>query len=157
MVISGSEDMYYITGILSSLLTNLPAESPARLRLLTKFVEGTYEKVDRLLELREDTVRRQEIVEEEIEQERKVCVKLICVEYVTETPHQNLIEEGGEVQPVQESMWFMRRVNSGLFGTQKLDYILGWLCMEDDGVCISFITLHKVSRFLQATSRSVIT
>ena len=33
-----------------------------------------------------------------------------------------------------EDMWYLRRLDGGLFTLQALDYILGWICMEDDGV-----------------------
>ena len=67
-----SEDTTHILGIITSLFTNLASESPARIRLLAKFVEGTYEKVDRLLEIREHAEGRLKVVDHEIEQERKV-------------------------------------------------------------------------------------
>lgn len=47
------EDDEHILGIIASLFANLPSDSPPRLRLVAKFVEADYEKVDRLLELRE--------------------------------------------------------------------------------------------------------
>lgn len=59
-------------GILVSLFTNLASESQSRLRLLAKFIEGEYEKVDRLLELREEAEGRLTVVEREIEQEKQV-------------------------------------------------------------------------------------
>ena len=65
--------MSHMLGILSSLFSNLASESPARMRLLTKFVERTYEKVDRLLEIREGAEARLVIAEKEIDQERNVC------------------------------------------------------------------------------------
>jgi len=56
------------------LLTNLNSESPERIRLLTKFVEGDYEKVDRLLDIREGVEIRLRVVEKEIEDEKKVHI-----------------------------------------------------------------------------------
>lgn len=58
---------------MSSLFSNLASESPARIRLLAKFVENTYEKVDKLLEIRDAAQGRLREVEKEIEAEKKVC------------------------------------------------------------------------------------
>lgn len=71
---SASEDTSHVLGILSSLFTNLDSESPARVRLLTKFVEGNYEKVDKLLEIREGAQGRLKGVDTDIDRERKVCL-----------------------------------------------------------------------------------
>jgi beta-catenin-like protein 1 len=65
-------DTEHILGILVSLFTNLASDSAPRIRLLAKFVEGSYEKVDRLLELREDVEGKLGAVEGQIFEERKV-------------------------------------------------------------------------------------
>ena len=67
-----SEETSHILGITASLFTNLASESPARMRLLTKFVEANYEKVDRLLDVRENVRVRLRTVEKMIEHEKKV-------------------------------------------------------------------------------------
>lgn len=67
-----SEETSHILGIIASLFTNLASESPARIRLLTKFVETNYEKVDRLLDVRESVRVRLKMVEKRIEEEKKV-------------------------------------------------------------------------------------
>jgi hypothetical protein len=67
-----SEDTAHILGIVSSLFSNIPSESPDRIRLLTKFVENNYEKADKLLEVRENAHNRLKIVNAEIEAEKKV-------------------------------------------------------------------------------------
>ena len=68
-----SEETSHTLSIVSSLLTNLPSESPARIRLLAKFVENNYEKVDKLLEIRESAQRRLTDTEADIEREMKVA------------------------------------------------------------------------------------
>jgi beta-catenin-like protein 1 len=41
----------------------------------------------------------------------------------------------------EEDMWYLRRLDNGLFTLQNVDYILAWIAMEDDGVCI--MPLHN--------------
>ena len=67
-----SEDTSHILGIISSLLTNLASDSPLRIRLLAKFVENNYEKVDRLLDIRDHAHSSLTTVDAGIEQEKKV-------------------------------------------------------------------------------------
>ena len=71
--VSASEETSHTLSIVSSLFTNLPSESPARIRLLAKFVENNYEKIDKLLEIRESAQRRLEDTEADIEREKKVA------------------------------------------------------------------------------------
>lgn len=68
-----SEDTAHILGIISSLFSNIASESPARIRLLAKFVESNYEKVDKLLEIRDGARTRLKATELEIEKEKQVC------------------------------------------------------------------------------------
>lgn len=56
------------------MLTNLPSESSSRLRVMAKFVEGNYEKVDKLLELRELARKRLVATEAEVNEDKKVCL-----------------------------------------------------------------------------------
>lgn len=62
-------------GIMVSLLNNLASDSAPRIRLLSKFVEDEYSKVDRLLELRENNEGRVTVAERGIEAEKKVSIK----------------------------------------------------------------------------------
>ncbi|KAJ7507863.1 Catenin-beta-like protein [Mycena galericulata] len=112
-----SEDTSHILGILSSLFSNIPSDSPARIRLLAKFVEGTYEKVDKLLEIRDNATNRLKLADAEMEAEKKA-----------------LIAEGEEITTEEEDTWYLRRLESGLFTLQTVDYILAWIAMEDDGI-----------------------
>ena len=41
-------------------------------------------------------------------------------------------EEG--LTPDAEDAFYIRRLDGGLFTLQTVDYIMGWLIMEDDGV-----------------------
>lgn len=72
-----SDETGHILGVLSSLFTNLPSESVARTRLLAKFVENDYEKVDRLLDVRESAAARLKAVDKEIDAEKKVRIYIL--------------------------------------------------------------------------------
>lgn len=115
--VSAVEDTSHALGITASLFTNLATDSPSRVRVLAKFVEGTYEKTDKLLDLRSTAAARLATVEREIAQERKV------MEMEGETPG-----------PDEEGAWFLRRLDGGLYTLQTVDYILAWLLYEDDGI-----------------------
>ncbi|KAI5475947.1 beta-catenin-like protein 1 [Pseudohyphozyma bogoriensis] len=103
--ITTHEDNEHVLSIVSSLLTSLASDSPSRLRLLAKFVEADYEKVDRLLELREDVEARVSVAG----------------------------KDAAELE-MDEDELYLEKLDKGLFSLQLIDYIVGWLCMEDDGV-----------------------
>ncbi|KAI0035998.1 Catenin-beta-like protein [Vararia minispora EC-137] len=111
------EDTTHVLGILSSLFTNLPSDSDARIRLLAKFVENNYEKTDKLLDIRSTAAARLATVDREIAAEKKVL---------------EMDEE--EVGEEQEDAWYLRRLDGGLYTLQTVDYILAWIIMEDDGI-----------------------
>ncbi len=39
-----------------------------------------------------------------------------------------------EVGEEEEAEWYIRKMDAGLSAQQNADYILAWVCMEDDGV-----------------------
>jgi len=45
-----------------------------------------------------------------------------------------MIAEGEKPGEDEEALWYLRRLDGGLFTLQTVDYILAWLTMEDDGV-----------------------
>lgn len=112
-----SEDTSHILGILSSLFSNIASDSPGRIRLLAKFVENNYEKVDKLLEIRDSARNRLKVTESEIEGEKN-----------------DFIADGEEITSEEEAAWYLRRLDGGLFSLQNVDYILAWIAMEDDGI-----------------------
>ncbi|EPQ28348.1 uncharacterized protein PFL1_04175 [Pseudozyma flocculosa PF-1] len=113
-----TEDTEHILSLLSSLFTNLASDSAHRIRLLSKFVEDSYAQTDRLLELRETFLARLEHVEAAIADEKR----------------QLRDDEGVEIGDDEEEVFYLRRLESGLFCLQLVDYAVAWLCMEDDGV-----------------------
>lgn len=133
---------------MSSLFTNLPSDSSDRIRLLAKFVENNYEKVDKLLEMREHASSRLKVVDSEIETEKKVLiVKHGDCMTIGSYMLQALLAES-TIEPENEELWYLRRLDGGLFILQTLDYILAWVALEDDGVrpvvCFSFNSLTIV-------------
>lgn len=68
-----------------------------------------YEKIDRLIELRADVEARVESAEMEL-------------------------KAAGAGEEVEEDEVYLEKLDKGLFSLQLCDYIIGWLCMEDDGV-----------------------
>jgi beta-catenin-like protein 1 len=67
-----SQDTAHILGVISSLFSNIASDSPSRIRLLAKFVESNYEKVDKLLEIRDQAKTRLKATETEIATETEV-------------------------------------------------------------------------------------
>jgi beta-catenin-like protein 1 len=113
---SAPEDTTHTLGILSSLFTNLPSDSPTRIRLLAKFVENNYEKTDKLLDIRTSAQTRLTVVDREIDAEKEALLRAAD-------------EIGSE-----EDAWYLQRLDGGLYTLQTVDYILAWIIMEDDGV-----------------------
>lgn len=51
---------------------------------------------------------------------------------------QELYAEDEEVGEAELDAWYLRRLDGGLFTLQTVDYVLAWVCMEDDGVCLVY-------------------
>ncbi|KAL9115966.1 MAG: hypothetical protein Q9227_000334 [Pyrenula ochraceoflavens] len=114
----------HLLGIFASLLRWLPGGGqPARIRTLAKFVEGDYEKIERLVGVRGEVVGRVERVEREIERERKEV----------EREERGGGAENEEERAVRESEWLGRRLDAGLFVLQTVEVILAWCVAEDEG------------------------
>ncbi|MCJ1251036.1 hypothetical protein MMC30_008267 [Trapelia coarctata] len=107
------ESTEHLLGIVSSMLRSLPGDSAPRIRLLGKFVEKKYEKIDRLFQLRRDYGSKVANTNQEIEAEKKA---------LSADDHEDTADE-----------WLSRRMDAGLFSLQSIDTILAWLIAEDDG------------------------
>ena len=60
-------------------------------------------------------------------------------------------EDGDDVEGV-EDLWYLRRLDGGLYTLQTIDYILAWIVMEDDGVHLplaTYITVVLTLHFMQ--------
>lgn len=80
------------------MLRSLPADSAPRIRLLAKFVEKDYEKIERLSKIRWQYASKVSMVDREIRQEKAA---LSSVE-----------------QHTREDEWLSRRLDAGLFSLQ---------------------------------------
>lgn len=103
----------HILGMFASMLRSLPGGSAQRIRLLAKFEEKEYEKVKKLVKLRQDFALRLGAVDEKIAAEQA-----------------ELSEEDKEDSA---DAFLSRRLDAGLYNLQTVDVILAWLLAEDDG------------------------
>ncbi|KAG9299218.1 hypothetical protein G9A89_013866 [Geosiphon pyriformis] len=129
---SEAEEEEHIIGIIVSLLKNLPKYSENRLRLVQKFSENDYEKVDRLLEMRENYEVKVAIVDREIEERKKELED-------DDTLDDDTLEE-----------FYRRRLAAGLFTMQLVDLTIAWIC-EDD-----FKVKQHVKTLLNRRGRSLV-
>ncbi|RDI86181.1 hypothetical protein Vi05172_g3900 [Venturia inaequalis] len=107
------EMVEHIIGILAALLRSLPGESVERIRVLAKFVEKDYAKLEKMVTLRRDYVARVSAVDSQIKLERKDLSR--------------------EDQADSEDEFFSRRLDAGLYCLQTIDVVLAWLVAEDGG------------------------
>lgn len=98
---------------MASLVRNLPLESGHRLRVVRKFVEDDYAKLERLLDLREGYEARVKALDEKIAQENKEL----------ELTQEEIEEE----EPVRA----LQRLETGLYVMQQIDLIIAHLCAEN--------------------------
>ncbi|CDS13681.1 hypothetical protein LRAMOSA05855 [Lichtheimia ramosa] len=118
-----TEDEEHTMCIILSLMRNLSREDVGRLRLIRKFTEDDYEKVDRLLEMKEFYESRDIRVREEIEKDAKE---------LDEEEREEMSEE-----------FYLRRLDAGLFTLQRVCLVIAALCKEDEGVKARTMMLLK--------------
>jgi len=140
---SSFEDEEHLLGILVSLFTNLESDTPPRIRLLAKFVENEYEKVERLLEMREAAEGKLRSVDRDIASERQVRTDLLRVKH--ELMNQVMAANEEEATEEDELEWYSRRLDAGLSSLQNADYVLAWVCMEEDGVSYIVCPLASIN------------
>ncbi|KAF9354992.1 hypothetical protein BGX34_010705 [Mortierella sp. NVP85] len=107
------EEEEHIIGIIASLVRNLPLESGHRLRVVRKFVEDDYAKLERLLNIREGYESRVAALDEKFAQENKEL----------ELDEDEIAEE----EPARS----LQRLETGLYVMQLIDLILAHLCAEN--------------------------
>ncbi|KAF9931991.1 hypothetical protein FBU30_009170 [Linnemannia zychae] len=107
------EEEERLIGIMAALLKNLPLESGHRLRVVRKFVEDDYAKLERLLDIREGYEARVKAFDEKVEKENK--------ELGLDQ------DEIAEEEPVRA----LQRLETGLYVMQQIDLIIAHLCAEN--------------------------
>ncbi|KAH6643127.1 Catenin-beta-like protein [Boeremia exigua] len=128
----------HILGIFSSLLRSLPGNSDSRFRLLAKFLENDFAKINKLITLRREYVTRLSTFDKSLEGRKKGLTA----------------EERDELEAENTPL----RLSEGLYALQRIDATLGWLVAEDEGAKKAIIqglaetdeTLADVKRTLQA-------
>ncbi|KAI4279458.1 MAG: hypothetical protein LQ337_000269 [Flavoplaca oasis] len=108
-----SQAIEHLLGILASMLRSLPSNSAERIRLLAKFVEKDYEKLDRTMRIRREYAAKVAAVDQDIQREK------------SRLSTQERDERGDE--------WLSRRMDAGLYALQTADVVLAWLVAEDEG------------------------
>lgn len=83
------------------MLRSLPADSAPRIRLLAKFVEKDYEKIERLIKIRGEYAQRVSTADQTIKSDRAKYAK--------------------NEQQEHEDEWLSRRLDAGLFTLQVSD------------------------------------
>ncbi|KAI8933730.1 hypothetical protein NX059_009446 [Plenodomus lindquistii] len=107
------EQTEHILGIFASLLRSLPGNSDSRFRLLAKFLEKDYEKVMKLVTLRQDYVTR-----------------LAAFDTTMKDRKRGLSKEEQDELDLEN---IPTRLSEGLYCLERIDAILAWLVAEDDG------------------------
>ncbi|CAO3617421.1 unnamed protein product [Mucor hiemalis] len=109
-----SEDEEHISCIILSLLKHLTQEDVQRMRLILKFTEDDHEKVDRLIDLREQYEKKDEAVKQELEDAKAVLDEEDYEEY--------------------QADFYDRRLAAGLFTLQRICLLIAALSEESRGI-----------------------
>jgi len=51
--------------------------------------------------------------------------------------------KGEVITDEDQDLWYLRQLDGGLFTLQTVDYILGWIMTEDDGVSTTYSIVLK--------------
>lgn len=104
----------HITCIILSLLRNLRQEDVQRMRVILKFTEDDYEKVDRLIEMKDQYEKKDNQVKQELAEAQRSLSPEDYEEY--------------------EADFYIRRLNAGLFILQRVCLLIAVLSEESEGV-----------------------
>lgn len=113
----------HITCIILSLLRNLRQEDVQRMRVILKFTEDDYEKVDRLIEMKDQYEKKDNQVKQELAEAQRSLSPEDYEEY--------------------EADFYIRRLNAGLFILQRVCLLIAVLSEESEGVREKAIMLLK--------------
>ncbi|KAI9476317.1 MAG: Catenin-beta-like protein [Benjaminiella poitrasii] len=120
---SESEDEEHISCIILSLLRNLTQNDVQRMRVILKFTEDDFEKVDRLVEMKDQYEQRDEAVKQELEEAKT-----------------SMDEEDYEDFEVD---FYVRRLDAGLFTLQRICLLIAALSEENKGIRDKAVMLLK--------------
>ncbi|KAI8331071.1 Catenin-beta-like protein [Choanephora cucurbitarum] len=109
-----SEDEEHITCIILSLLRSLKQSDVQRMRVLLKFTENDYEKVDRLIEMKEQYEQKDDNVKQELTDLKQTLDKEDLEEFEAEE--------------------YIRRLDAGLFTLQRVCLLIAALSEEEKGI-----------------------
>ncbi|OBZ88806.1 Beta-catenin-like protein 1, partial [Choanephora cucurbitarum] len=109
-----SEDEEHITCIILSLLRSLKQSDVQRMRVLLKFTENDYEKVDRLIEMKEQYEQKDYNVKRELTDLKQTLDKEDLEEFEAEE--------------------YIRRLDAGLFTLQRVCLLIAALSEEEKGI-----------------------
>ncbi|KAJ4292705.1 hypothetical protein N0V90_009368 [Kalmusia sp. IMI 367209] len=107
------ETTEHILGIFASLLRSLPGDNDSRFRVLAKFLEKDYEKINKLVALRRDYAARVATFDAKIKDRKRGLSK--------------------EEQEELDMENIPSRLDEGLYCLERVDAVLAWLVAEDDG------------------------
>lgn len=100
----------HLLGIIISLFKNLPKDDVQRLRVIRKFSEDGFEKVDRLFDMLEHYHARDQATLKEIEDQKE------------------------EVDEEDDNTNYLHRLESGLFTLQRVCLAIAIICEEDERI-----------------------
>lgn len=112
----------HIVSIIVSLLKNCTGAN--KQRILNKFAENDFEKVDRLMELYFKYLEQVDRVELEIAREKVTRLRFSFFTFINDTLFQRLDETVDEDDDEKENEFYMRRLENGLFALQSVAYII---------------------------------
>lgn len=110
-LLSSDQHEEHVVSIIASMLRN--CKGGQRQRMLAKFTENDYEKVDRLIELHLKYLEKVDAVEDELDLEK---------------PDPDMTEEEEEYDN------YLRRLASGLFTLQLIDYVILEICSTSEAI-----------------------
>lgn len=110
-LLSSDEHEEHVVSIIASMLRN--CKGAQRQRMLAKFTENDYEKVDRLIELHLKYLEKVDAVDDELESQQR-------------NPEMTEEEEADDN--------YLKRLSSGLFTLQLIDYVILEICSTSEAI-----------------------
>lgn len=135
-----SADEEHLLSVLVALLNFLSQESVARIRLLAKFTEHDYASLERLVTVRVHAASR--LLRGDQEYSRLS---------LAESPLKP------DERTEDQEMDHLLRLEQGLFALEAADYVIAWLCVEDDGMRVQLAQLLRHQHNSASLVKDVVT